>query len=335
MKISVAMTTYNGMRYIEKQLDSLRMQRRSVDEVIIIDDCSYDGTYGFLKEYVKRHSLDSWIVKKNEVNLGYIRNFTSVLSMCTGDIIFTCDQDDIWCEDKICKMSEIMEQDTGILLMSSGICFIDSDGNRIDRQYIPYHMKNPIDKGMVRIAFHQILEKNFFPGCTMAVRADIVHRLCSTENNGISHDWALALMAAARNGLVWYNEPLIYYRIHENNTLGLASAVKGRLQYIKYMIDDWENYCGDFEKRVVYTEKNLELASGDLARFNRIAQFGRLRGRIVLGDGSHDKKSRYFIGRCGLYMREVMCYIRYLKGLIDKKGLAIDCIYVFKKRKCQ
>lgn len=330
MKISIAMTTYNGMKHIREQLDSLRNQTRHADEVIIIDDNSSDDTYSFIREYVQKYSLDSWLINRNEENCGYIKNFKLALSLCSGDIIFTCDQDDVWREDKISKMAEIMENDTSIQLLSAGTCFIDSEGNRINRQYIPYHMKNCEDGCSVRIAFSQILEKNFFPGCTMAIRSNIVQIFCKSGDTGISHDWVLGLLAAAKNGLVWYNEPLTFYRLHENNTLGLAAVAKAKIQYIPYMIVQWENYCSEFEKRVDYTERNIILNDYDLVYFGYVREFSEIRNKIVLGDSTGNK-----VNKVRLYLREIKCYIKCLRGFIDKKGLIIDCIYIFKKRKHQ
>ena len=44
MRISIAMTTYNGADYLLEQLESLRTQSLMADEVIIVDDCSTDNT---------------------------------------------------------------------------------------------------------------------------------------------------------------------------------------------------------------------------------------------------------------------------------------------------
>ena len=69
MKVSVAMATYNGMKYIEKQLDSIRNQYIMPDEVIICDDASTDGTADFINEYIEKYSLFGWKLFKNEENL--------------------------------------------------------------------------------------------------------------------------------------------------------------------------------------------------------------------------------------------------------------------------
>ena len=93
--ISIVMTCYNSMRYITEQLDSLRTQTLSPDEVIIADDHSTDGTYEYMQEYISRYGLN-WNVYQNTHNIGVVQNFRTLLTKCRGEYIFTCDHDDIW-----------------------------------------------------------------------------------------------------------------------------------------------------------------------------------------------------------------------------------------------
>ena len=103
--ISVAMATYNGEVYLRKQLDSILHQSLPVDEIIICDDQSSDGTVDIIQEYIKQYPHIH--LYKNEQNLGYKRNFKKALSLCSKEYIFLCDQDDIWDSDKVKEMVEI------------------------------------------------------------------------------------------------------------------------------------------------------------------------------------------------------------------------------------
>lgn len=101
MKTSVVMSTYNGEKYITEQLDSLRTQSQSADEVIIADDCSTDHTVEIVRRYINQHNLSDWQVIVNQHNKGWRRNFMEAMWSASGDLIFPCDQDDIWRNDKI------------------------------------------------------------------------------------------------------------------------------------------------------------------------------------------------------------------------------------------
>ena len=99
--ISVVMTTYNGERYILEQLESIRIQTRQPDEVIIQDDASNDDTKVLIDYFIRAHGLKNWKVYKNVKNIGWRNNFYDAISKAHGDIIFFADQDDVWCSQKI------------------------------------------------------------------------------------------------------------------------------------------------------------------------------------------------------------------------------------------
>ena len=108
--ISVAIAAYNGIDYISEQLDTIRTQTLPPDEVIIADDCSSDGTYEFCVDYISRYSLTGWRACQNPQNLGIHKNFRKVLAECSGEYIFSCDQDDIWKPDKIASMVSVLKE---------------------------------------------------------------------------------------------------------------------------------------------------------------------------------------------------------------------------------
>lgn len=108
MNISIVISSYNGSSHIIEQLDSIRNQTRTPDEVLICDDCSTDSTPEIVNKYIKIHSLNNWRIVINQENKGWKRNFIDGIEKSTGDLIFTCDQDDIWRTDKLEIMENIM-----------------------------------------------------------------------------------------------------------------------------------------------------------------------------------------------------------------------------------
>ena len=122
--ISVAMTTFNGEKYIEKQIESILNQSLSVDEIIICDDGSTDNTIELMKKYNVQ-------IIQNKKNLGYKLNFKKAMEKCKGDYIFLCDQDDIWKKDKVKEMISIMEKNRNIHVLASSFEYIDENGTLI------------------------------------------------------------------------------------------------------------------------------------------------------------------------------------------------------------
>ena len=96
-RISVCIATYNGERYIAKQLDSILEQLRDDDEVVVSDDSSGDKTLEIIQSYQdKRIKLFP-----NQKFRSPIFNFENALKQATGSYIFLSDQDDLWGPGKV------------------------------------------------------------------------------------------------------------------------------------------------------------------------------------------------------------------------------------------
>lgn len=117
MKTSIILSSYNGKKYIKEQLQSIMAQTLMPDEVIIVDDCSTDSTVEVCNSFIEEHKLDNWKVIPNAVNKGWAENFSDAFLIASGDLIFPCDQDDIWLEDKIEKMTSVMKSHPEIGLL--------------------------------------------------------------------------------------------------------------------------------------------------------------------------------------------------------------------------
>ena len=118
MKISVALCTYNGAKYIEEQIKSILNQTYVVNEIVIGDDKSTDNTLDIIKNLLINSNIDLNIIE-NENNLGFKKNFYNTISRCKGDIIFFSDQDDVWDNNKVKKTIEIFQQNPNALLVFS------------------------------------------------------------------------------------------------------------------------------------------------------------------------------------------------------------------------
>src|SRR5215467_4239016 len=105
-KLSVALCTYNGSRFLQEQLGSIGSQSRPPDELVICDDGSSDDTV----DIIKRFALNAPFPVKLEVNasnLGSTKNFELAVSLCCGDVIALSDQDDVWDATKLAKIERV------------------------------------------------------------------------------------------------------------------------------------------------------------------------------------------------------------------------------------
>lgn len=231
MKISVAMTTYNGEKFLPEQLESLRLQSRPADEVIIVDDRSTDGTLDLLMKYRGDHPDFPVRIFENRENQGYKRNFHIAAKKTTGDLILFCDQDDMWAEEKIETLAGMMEEHPEMLTLASSYDLIDGSGNPVTTDewegwcnHNLYHRVVGADE-LVRVPLTDLLLHNFCQGCAEIIRREVLGEFIRGYHGRIPHDWYVNLVAASRDGLYFYNHPLFHYRIHGGNALGLRPDI--------------------------------------------------------------------------------------------------------------
>jgi len=228
MRCSIALSTYNGAAFLEKQLDSLLAQTRLADEIIISDDASTDRTLEIIEAYRVVHPHISWKILTSAQNQGFRKSFLRALTYCSGDLIFLCDQDDIWSETKIERTEQIFETNPQILSLVSDFKTIDSNDEPLnphakaenlwvsDRVF--YAETKP-----AQISLREMLGRNQGQGCAMALRREVAQEYIAL-NVVWTHDWIINLLAAMHGGLYYTDEQLISYRLHGSNAIGMAQG---------------------------------------------------------------------------------------------------------------
>ena len=210
-KISVCLCTYNGEKYLREQIDSILNQTYTNIELIICDDKSTDNTVNILEEYKKQPGVFIYL---NKNNLGYTSNFEKAISLATGDYIALADQDDIWLPQKL----EILSEGIGnYLLIYSDSEYIDKTGKPLGK----YLSNNKaFVKGKFPLAF---LFDNCISGHTVMFKKEIVSKITPFPKK-FFHDWWLGFTASAMGSITFVDQPLVYYRFHENNVTDLLGG---------------------------------------------------------------------------------------------------------------
>ncbi|SDM70217.1 glycosyltransferase family 2 protein [Bacillus sp. OK048] len=228
MKKSVCVATYNGAEFIVRQLDSVLKQFDHGDEVIVIDDCSKDNTIEIIKEaYGNRVQ-----VHVNEKNLGAIKSFERAISFATGDILFLCDQDDIWEDNKVATVMKAFEEQRADLVIHDAIV-VNGNLTVMNPSWNDYNHNN-INQGIVGNIF-----KNAFTGAFMAFKKDLIPAILPFPAEIEMHDqWIALVCMKKKKKIVFIQEPLMKYVRHGGNVTGikkrpLSAQLKGRLKMIK------------------------------------------------------------------------------------------------------
>ncbi len=208
------MATYNGEKYLEKQLNSIYTQTYKNIEVIVTDDCSTDKTVEILKQYSKVHGLKYFV---NEKNIGFVKNFEKAITACKGDYIALSDQDDIW---EIDKIHILHHQISDALLIHSDALLIDGEGEVIDPSYTQNSHK-VLRKDIIEYFFN-----NDTTGCTMMFSKKLLSTILPIPENIIAHDWWIAIQAKQQGKITYIPEALVRYRQHQNNQIGASNALE-------------------------------------------------------------------------------------------------------------
>lgn len=222
-KISIALATYNAEKYVVEQLKSLVLQTRLPDEIVISDDASTDGTVDLIYLFLENHKNISIKLIRNSTRVGPTFNFERAMLTCTGDIVFLCDQDDVWNEKKIETMTLLFDDDSLTLVLCDAYIW-QSD------------TKIPNTTLWKKIGFcpdrfdpcNNLLKKTIAFGLTMAYRnTEKLRNALFPYPKLWGHDGWLALICTAIGGVGFVNKPLLYYRQHSmqvSGAFGIKSA---------------------------------------------------------------------------------------------------------------
>ena len=250
MKMSVIIATYNGEKFIEEQFDSILAQSVQPDEVVITDDGSKDDTREIIRRYIDTHGLkDSWHLYVNEKNKGYAKNFLDGAMLTTGDIVFFCDQDDIWTSDRIRKMSEVMQSNPRINLLCSNLepFYYEEDTRRWNEKDLKA-MKTDGSLEMCNLTpeyFH--LKRS---GCTMCIRKTFLERILPYWTANWAHDdfvWKMAVISSSCAILHFIS---MKRRMHSGN----ATVIRVRTR--EWRIKQLHEYQLQYVNLKKYAEKN-------------------------------------------------------------------------------
>lgn len=223
-RISIVLCTYNGAAYLQPQLDSLLAQTHLPDEIVIADDGSTDASMDMLQAFALR-ARDTGIavqLQRNPENLGYVGNFSAGLRMAKGELLFLCDQDDVWRTDKLARMAERFERDPSLLLLHSDARLVDSQGRSLQCSLFDALQMTPQEKQAIHAgnAFEVVLRRSFVTGATAALRRSLVELALPVEAGWVHDEW-LTAVAAAVGKIDFVDEPLIDYRQHGANQIGM------------------------------------------------------------------------------------------------------------------
>jgi len=221
---SIVLCTYNGARFLQAQWGSLLAQSRSPDEIVVRDDGSGDGTWELLDSLATSAERRGIRVRlaRNPRNLGYVANFEAALQDASGDVLFLCDQDDVWHVDKLATLVARFEGRSQLLLLCSDARRIDTVGACLPRSLFQVLKVSRTERRRIHAGqgFRVLLRRSLATGATTALRRELLVDALPFPR-GWAHDEWLAIIAAALGGFDCIERALIDYRQHGQNQIGM------------------------------------------------------------------------------------------------------------------
>ena len=208
----MALCTYNGEKYLPELLESVLCQSVVPNEVVIVDDCSSDGTVRILKEYASQYPVIK--LSLQEKNSGPISSFEKAIQLTSSPYIFLADQDDIWHRNKIENM---LSQSFGYsqekpFLLYSDLEVINEEGKLIHSSFWKMAALKP-----EVTTFKSMLFGNPVTGCASMINSKMRELLVSIPQGIMMHDHWIALIAYGFGQAAFMPEPLVRYRVHSTS----------------------------------------------------------------------------------------------------------------------
>lgn len=219
--IDILLATYNGESYVVEQIESLLAQTYESWHLYIRDDGSNDSTRAVLEAYQARYAERITLLPLEE-NLGVIGNFSALLAASKAPYAMFCDQDDVWYPQKLAHSLEVMQK-LESQYGSATPCLVHSDAQVVDAGL-----------GALAASFHQAqklspsthglsrqLVQNAMLGCTVMLNTALRDVALPIPAEARMHDMWVALLAYAAGQVVYLDQPLMDYRQHDKNAVGL------------------------------------------------------------------------------------------------------------------
>lgn len=235
LKVSVAMATYNGAKFIEEQLLSICRQTRKPDEIVVSDDGSKDQTLEIVDRVSKSEDARgiTFVVLTDNPRHGYCGNFEWAITHTTGNLIFLSDQDDIWVPEKVELMLAVFDKHPEAECVCHNATLIGKTGKPIDGVFDERFSQGTLDipKGeIIRIERDIYLEQSVswggIHGMSLCLSRKLAQDIVPFPKTKGYHDKWITVCSIMNNSMYYLNMPLALYRLHGNNTCG-NSAYRG------------------------------------------------------------------------------------------------------------
>jgi glycosyltransferase involved in cell wall biosynthesis len=223
-RLSVAMCTYNGARFLREQLESIAAQTRLPDELVVCDDRSADESPEIVRNFAKNAPFPVRL-EINGTNLGSTKNFEKAIGLCQGGLISLADQDDVWKPQKLAVLERTLNDHPEAGYVFSDAELVDDVGRSTGKGLWASLRINVarIDEFRGTNQFSILFGRSMVTGATMVFRASLKRTLLPISRH-LVHDYWISLVSSGIGAFgIPVHEKLIQYRKHGGQQIGPGS----------------------------------------------------------------------------------------------------------------
>lgn len=201
--ITVCMATYNGERFIRRQIGTILPQLALEDELVISDDSSTDKTIEIIRSFTDPRIR---LFEGNDFHSPLL-NFEFTLIQARGDILVLADQDDVWLENKLTVVRErFARRPAGPYLLALDGMVVDEDEFVV---FDSIFAKLNAGPGFLKNIFD-----NRYLGCCLAFSRELLDRALPFPRRIPMHDMWLGQLCELIGKTEFVPEKTILYRKH-------------------------------------------------------------------------------------------------------------------------
>lgn len=235
--ISVCMATYNGERFLRRQLETILSQLADGDELVVSDDSSTDGTPAILRAFA---AVDTRIqLFTGNTFKSPVFNFEFALSQARGDILVLADQDDVWLPHKLATVRELFARE------SRRPFLVVLDAEVVDDREALLH-PSVLQRLNAGPGFWKNLFDNRYLGCCMAFSRDLLDRALPFPRLIPMHDMWLGQLCERIGVTAFVPEVTMQYRKHGSSMTSFTIRFRPWLQIKRRFVLAWNLLCRSY-----------------------------------------------------------------------------------------
>jgi len=218
--VSILIPFYNHNHFIKFTLDSILEDTYPNKEIIIINDGSSNPDDSNIVSWIKEHKDKISITYIQRENRGVTKTLNELITLSKGRYIVISASDDYLINNTLQKRVQLLQENPHKLLLLSDNIVVNDNGEQIYGsnlfEYRKSKKKNYTNENKLK---QTIITRWSAAGACFMVNKKIYKEIGNYDETLIVEDWDFFLRAVAKNLILFYDEKVSAYRLHDNNTI--------------------------------------------------------------------------------------------------------------------